>query len=89
MFRNTGGVDSFPYNNIKEKRFMPLLGLFGTKRLMMGSDFPYVLETEGSYKGAIETVRSWVQEGDGRDAIMGGNAERLFGSWSTAIKAEL
>jgi predicted TIM-barrel fold metal-dependent hydrolase len=89
MFRNTGGIDSFPYDKIKEKRFMPLLGLFGTKRLMMGSDFPYVLETEGSYKGAIETVRSWVQEGDDRDAIMGGNAERLFGSWSTAIKAEL
>ena len=55
----------------------------------MGSDFPYVLETEGSYKGAVETVRSWVQEGDDRDAVTGGNAERLFGSWSTAIKAEL
>ena len=85
MFRNTGGVDSFPYDMIKDKRFLPLLQLFGAKRLMMGSDFPYVLETEGSYKGAVETVTSWVQ-GDDRDAIMGGNAERLFGSWSTTNK---
>ena len=85
MFRNTGGVDSFPYNKIKDNRVLPLLKEFGAKRLMMGSDFPYVLETEGSYGGNVETIRSWIPEGDDRDAVMGGNAERLFGSWSSNI----
>lgn len=83
LFRNTGGVDSYPYDKIKHKRFTRLMKEFGAKRLMMGTDFPYVLETEGSYKGAVETVRSWVPEGDDSDAVMGGNAQRIFGSWKS------
>lgn len=82
LFRNTGGVDSYPYDKIKHERFLPLMKEFGAKRLMMGSDFPYVIETEGSYKGAVETVRSWVPAGNDRDAVLGGNAQRLFGSWN-------
>ena len=83
LFRNTGGVDSFPYERIRRDRFVPLLREFGSRRLMMGTDFPYVIETEGSYVGAVDVVRSWVPEGDERDAIMGGNARRLFGSWES------
>ncbi len=81
MFRNTGDKDSYPYVMIKEKRFMPLLEVYGAKRLMMGSDFPYVLETTGSYAGAVETVLSWMPPGE-REAVMGGTAQSLFGSWS-------
>ena len=81
MFRNTGDVDSYPYEMIREKRFIPLLRSYGVERLMMGSDFPYVLETEGSYKGAIETVKSWLAPGKEMDAVMGGTAQGLFGSW--------
>jgi len=82
LFRNTGDVDSFPYDKVKTKRFEPLLDAFGADRLMMGSDFPFVLETENAYKGAVDTVRSWC-EGSDRDAVMGGTAERLFGSWKS------
>ena len=57
LFRNIGDNDSFPYNKVKSMRFVPLLDAYGADRLMMGSDFPFVLETEGSYKGAIETVQ--------------------------------
>ena len=82
MFRNKGDVDSYPYEKIKNRRFVPLLEAFGAERLMMGTDFPYVLETQESYKGAVELVRSWMPEGSDRDAVMGGTAQRLFGSWS-------
>ena len=81
MFRNTGDVDSYPYEMIREKRFIPLLRSYGVERLMMGSDFPYVLETEGSYKGAVETVKSWLVPGKEIEAVMGGTAQGLFGSW--------
>lgn len=82
MFRNTGNVDTYPYEMIKEKRFTPLLKVFGAERLMLGSDFPYVLDTKGSYKCAIETVQSWMPLGSGdREAVMGGTAQSLFGSW--------
>ena len=47
----------------------------------MGTDFPFVLETEGSYKGAVDVVKSWVEDDNDRDAISGGNAERVFGQW--------
>ena len=82
LFRNTGEKDSFPYDKVKSERFIPLLEAFGANRLMMGSDFPFVLETEGSYKGAIDIVKSWC-EGSDCDAIVGGTAEKLFGSWKS------
>jgi len=81
LFRNTGEEDTYPYIKIREQRFEPLLEAFGAQRLMLGSDFPFVLETEGSYKGAVSVIRAWV-DGSDRDAILGGNAERLFGSWN-------
>ena len=83
LFRNTGEEDSYPYEKVKSERFLPLMEAFGAERLMMGSDFPFVLETEGSYKGSIETVKSWIPEdGADRSALLGGTAERLFGKWS-------
>ena len=82
LFRNTGDVDSFPFDKVRSKRFDPLLDAFGADRLLMGSDFPFVTETEGGYKGAIDTVNSWIAKGKDRDAVMGETAERLFGSWS-------
>ncbi|KAK1743150.1 2-amino-3-carboxymuconate-6-semialdehyde decarboxylase [Skeletonema marinoi] len=80
LFRNTGSVDSFPYDKVKAQRFQPLLEAFGSKRLMVGSDFPYVLETEGGYDGAINTVKSWLNKDDA-EAVLFGTAERLFGKW--------
>ena len=84
LFRNVGDSGSdvkFPYDAIKTERFVPLLKHYGADRLMMGTDFPFVLETEGGYRGAVETVKSWTEEGAERDAVMGGTAERLFGKW--------
>lgn len=80
LFRNTGDADSFPYNKVKAERFDPLMEAFGAERLMVGSDFPFVLETEGAYAGAIDTVKSWVSEGS---PVMGATAERLFGVWKS------
>ena len=80
LFRNTGEDDTFPYHRIKTQRFEPLLKSFGPDRLMVGSDFPYVLETEGSYEGAINTVKSWLNKDDA-DVVLFGTAERLFGKW--------
>ena len=71
----------FLYNKVKSKRFNPLLEAFGADRLMMGSNFPFVIETEGRYTGAVNTVKSWIPEGGDLNAVMGGTAERLFGSW--------
>lgn len=82
LFRNAGDDSKFPYDEIKTERFVPLLRRYGADRLMMGTDFPFVLETEGGYRGAVETVGSWLEEGSAeRDAIMGGTAERVFGKW--------
>jgi len=80
LFRNTGSVDSFPYDKVKAERFQPLLEAFGSGRLMVGSDFPYVLETEGGYDGAMNTVKSWLDKDDA-EAVLFGTAERLFGKW--------
>ena len=81
LFRNTGGVDEFPYNGVKRRRFDPLLEKFGAKRLMMGTDFPFVLETEGGYVGAVDIVKSWLPEGEDRDFVLGGTSEAVFGKW--------
>ncbi|KAL7511578.1 hypothetical protein ACHAXN_008568 [Cyclotella atomus] len=81
LFRNTDTNDSYPYNKLRSLRFHPLLERFGADRLMMGTDFPFVIETDGGYKGAVETVKSWVGDDKMKDAIMGGTAEKVFGQW--------
>ena len=47
---------------------------------MVGSDFPFVLETEGGYSGAINTVKSWLKD-DEAELVLFGTSERLFGRW--------
>lgn len=74
--------DKSPYERVRKERFEPLLRAFGPKRLMFGTDFPYVLEQEpDKYEGTVSLVLSWMKDDATRDAIMGGTAERLFGSW--------
>ena len=89
LFRVAGGDDSFPYAEVKYKRFQPLLEAYGPDRLMFGSDFPFVIEKEGRYGGAVDVVRSWLAEDRAaRDAVMGGTAERLFGPWGAPEKGK-
>jgi predicted TIM-barrel fold metal-dependent hydrolase len=72
--------DPSPYERVRKERFLPLLEAFGADRLLFGSDFPFVLEQPHAY-GIRDLVSSWVENKGDRDAIMGGTAERLFGSW--------
>ncbi|KAL7438319.1 hypothetical protein ACHAXM_006302 [Skeletonema potamos] len=80
LFRIKGEIDRYPYDKIKALRFEPLLENFGPDRLMIGSDFPYVLETEGGYSGALHTIKSWLKDDDA-EAVMFRTAESLFGRW--------
>lgn len=72
--------DTPPFEQVKTKRFLPLLDVFGADRLMYGSDFPFVLEQPSGY-GMVNLVASWIEDENQRNAIMGGTAERIFGSW--------
>ncbi len=88
LFRVAGGKDKdpYPFDRVKKERFDVLLEKFGKDRLMFGTDFPYVLNEEGQYKGAVDVVKSWTDDDkDVQDAIMHGNAERLFGEWGVAV----
>jgi predicted TIM-barrel fold metal-dependent hydrolase len=79
--------DQVSDSQIATERFQPLLDVYTARRLLFGSDFPYVLE-HGGYDSAIESLTSWVSvvgkrlsEEDVR-FIMGGTAEILFGPWA-------
>jgi len=77
--------DEFPFERVKEERFLPLLQTFGADRLMFGTDFPYVLEQHpDGYQGIVQLMASWIPEND-RDQIMGGTAERIFGHWGEPV----
>lgn len=71
------------YERVRTERFEPLLEAFGSDRLMFGTDFPFITQEEIGYKGAVEMVSSWLssRSEDEKTAVMGGTAERLFGSW--------
>lgn len=74
--------DSYPYDVIRQHRFVPLLKTFGSERLLFGSDFPYVLEHPPGY--AVNTlVASWISDDRDMVNIMHGTAERLFGKWDS------
>jgi len=75
--------DIFPYESVRANRFIPLLKNFGAERLMFGTDFPFVLEQEGTYKGAVDVVNSWMTDTDEKMLVMGGTAQRLFGFWGS------
>jgi len=72
--------DTSPYNQVFEKRFVPLLEAYGADRLLYGSDFPFVLEQKEEYK-MVDLVASWCKDDATKAAIMGGTCERLFGAW--------
>jgi predicted TIM-barrel fold metal-dependent hydrolase len=65
-----------------------VLMAYGSRRLLFGSDFPYVvLDSNGGYGRSIEAVRQWVgvaaaaagEDGDAAlENVMGGTARRLF-----------
>jgi len=80
--------DTYPYEAVKVQRFLPLLKEFGPQRLIFGTDFPYCLEVEGEYCGAIDIVFQWTSEygADVQRLIMGENSERLFGKWEDRIQ---
>lgn len=82
LFR-VAGDDTYPYNDLKKKRFLPLLENFGADRLMFGTDFPFVLEEDG-YQKTVDLVKKWcASTNNANDAtmIMSGTAERIFGFW--------
>mmetsp|Transcript_16505 Transcript_16505/g.24763 ORF Transcript_16505/g.24763 Transcript_16505/m.24763 type:complete len:337 (+) Transcript_16505:113-1123(+) len=74
--------DEYPFDRVQKERFDKLLEVYGAERLMFGTDFPFVMDQDFGYKGAVELVRSWTA-GDETvtNAVMGGTAERLFGAW--------
>lgn len=80
LFRITGN-DSFPFERVKEERFLPLVDKFTVDRLMFGSDFPFILNEENSYKETLEVIKSWVVDDKDRSALLSGTAEKLFGPW--------
>jgi predicted TIM-barrel fold metal-dependent hydrolase len=82
LFRLTDDL-SMKFTQVYEQRFLPLLKAYGAERLLYGSDFPYVmdLDPESAYTTQCSLVASWCPDDSSRSAIMGGNAERLFGSW--------
>lgn len=76
---------SMKFPQVYEQRFLPLLKAYGAERLLYGSDFPYVMELDpkSAYASMRALVASWCPDDSSRSAIMGGNAERLFGLWGT------
>lgn len=76
--------DESPFEKVKTNRLMPILEAFGAERCMFGTDFPFVLEQPQSYNGMVELTSSWLEDENHRQAVMGGTAERVFGSWGTA-----
>jgi len=78
LFRvsGTGGPQ---YDDLRP-RFQRLVDVLGSRRLMYGSDFPFVQLHEGQYGASVEAVRAWVSELDPEDAarILGGTAAELF-----------
>jgi predicted TIM-barrel fold metal-dependent hydrolase len=73
------------YQRIYQERFVPILEAYSAQRLLYGSDFPYILNEQKDendiYSSTCQLVASWCPDDASRRAIMGGNAERLFGSW--------
>lgn len=70
------------YEQVREKRFRPLLEAFGPNRLMFGTDFPFVLEQEPEkYDGMVKLISTWMDDEVTRSAVMGGTASNLFGVW--------
>ena len=75
--------DESPYKRVEQERLKPLLEKFGSDRLMFGTDFPFVLEQPESYEGMVKLTSSWLSNDQDRHNVMGGTAERIFGTWGS------
>jgi predicted TIM-barrel fold metal-dependent hydrolase len=75
--------EDFPFRDLKP-RVHELILAFGNKRIMWGSDFPFIME-ECGYENALDALRKNQMglELTSSDCqhIMGGNAEAIFGEW--------
>ena len=77
----------WPFDRVRTERFEPLLQAVGAPRLLFGSDFPYVLDHTGpqDYGRIVALLSSWIDDEEDRRAILGGNAQRLFGAWGETL----
>jgi L-fuconolactonase len=68
-----------PYEDLR-RITSPLLAAYGPGRFVLGSDFPWIAEEPG-YAATLAAVDVHLAglDADGRAAVRGGNAERLFG----------
>lgn len=79
----SGLVKHGPWGAIEPALFVPCLdavvAAFGFERCMIGSDWPVAL-LSASYAQTIAVVTSWLaaRPAHEREAIMGGNAERIY-----------
>jgi len=81
--------DSSPdFDQVQKRRFQPLLSAFGSERLLVGSDFPFVLQQSQAY-GMLNTISTWIATDQDKKAIMGGTAEKLFGPWGVDATEKL
>ena len=90
-FRNSN--DGYSYNDL-EKRLEILINKFGTNRLMLGSDYPFILQKEG-YKKSWECWNPNNNDSFGKILsklnnddlynIQRGTVESLFGKWPDTI----
>ena len=73
-----GGVWEYPYPEA-QKLIHGMRDLFGTDKLLWGSDMPNV-ERFCTYRQSLDYVRKHCQflTASEKDAVLGGNAERLF-----------
>lgn len=72
--------DPWPFTSLSE-RLQELVGIFGSQRLLWGSDFPYATEFSDYYKAArtLEEWPMWQEMSKSiRDNILGGTAARVF-----------
>lgn len=72
--------DAWPFASLSD-RFEQLLEAFGARRLLWGSDFPYVTE-HCEYSAAVHAIEEWpvwetLSDAD-RSCILHGTAEKLF-----------
>ncbi|CAM9162126.1 unnamed protein product [Pylaiella littoralis] len=74
--------DAYPYQSL-QPRFAALIKHFGSKRLLWGSDFPFVSDGQCGYGPAKDVVCGSMSLTDEEvHNITGGTAQALFGSWA-------
>ncbi|KAJ1390558.1 hypothetical protein B484DRAFT_459569 [Ochromonadaceae sp. CCMP2298] len=68
-----------------DPRFVALKEAFGARRLLWGSDYPYV-QQHGGYEKSLSALAEWRLTDDSMqqqewEAVLRGTAESLFGKW--------